>query len=200
MCADALPATAAGPKVGRMTSTVVADAHEAPAAAPRACFHCGLPVPSHSPWETPVGGVPRAFCCAGCLAISQTIDAAGLATYYRQRTLEGGAAALPAAGDDWLGSDEDALRARFARRTGDGLEAALLVEGLTCGACVWLIESWLVRQPGVTNASVNFATRRARVRWREGEASLSALLAAVRAIGFAAHPYDPARREALAKR
>ena len=36
-----------------------------------------------------------------------------------------------------------------------------MLDGLRCGACVWLIERTLAAQPGVTTASVNFATERA---------------------------------------
>ena len=87
------------------------------------------------------------------------------------------------------------------RATDDGkCEISLLLEGIHCGACIWLIESWLARQPGVALASVNFATRRARVVWDPARGRLSDLLRAVAAIGYRAFPYDPARREALAQR
>src|SRR6185369_10428331 len=74
-------------------------------------------------------------------------------------------------------------------------ETALLVEGLHCGACVWLIESWLRRQPGIVDAQVNFATRRARVRWSGPPSALERILSAVAAVGYRAYVYDPARRE-----
>jgi Cu2+-exporting ATPase len=77
---------------------------------------------------------------------------------------------------------------------------ALLVEGVRCGACVWLFESWLSRQRGIASAGLNFATRRARVRFDPDETSLAAILRAVAAIGYRAYPYDRARREALARR
>ena len=87
-------------------------------------------------------------------------------------------------------------------RAADGgrREVSLLLEGIHCGACIWLIESWLSGRPGVVHASVNFATRRARVVWDPGQARLSDLLRAVVAVGYRAYPYDPARREALARR
>ena len=87
------------------------------------------------------------------------------------------------------------------RATEDGKrELSLLLEGIHCGACIWLIESWLARQPGVALASVNFATRRARIVWDPARCRLSDLLRTIAAIGYRAFPYDPARREALAQR
>ena len=69
-------------------------------------------------------------------------------------------------GDEWSQWDEPAGQAGLVRAAPGGhCEVSLLLEGIHCGACVWLIESWLARQPGVVQASVNFATRRARVVW-----------------------------------
>ena len=50
------------------------------------CFHCGAPNPRDVVWRELVEGTPRAFCCAGCLAVSQTITAAGLDGFYASRT------------------------------------------------------------------------------------------------------------------
>jgi len=44
---------------------------------------------------------------------------------------------------------------------------------------VWLNERYLRRLPGVTNVSVNFATRRAQVAWDESKVTLSAIVSAV---------------------
>jgi Cu2+-exporting ATPase len=170
------------------------------AASDSRCFHCDLPNPPGRQWRAELLGAERAFCCAGCLAVAQTIHAAGLDGFYAARTA---ALARPDAGphdDEWVRFDESAMAAGLVRELpGDRVEASLLLEGLTCGACVWLIESWLARQPGVEQAQVNFATRRATVAWRRDTTRLSAVLRAVAAVGYRAHPYDPARREALAK-
>ncbi|GIK84750.1 MAG: copper-translocating P-type ATPase [Betaproteobacteria bacterium] len=183
------------------TVPATAGAPQASSASPgAACFHCGLPNPPGRRHEASVGGAMRAFCCAGCLAVAQTIHAAGLEGFYAARTA---ALAPPAEGadDEWTRHDEAARAAGLVREGPEGrCEAALLLEGLTCGACVWLIESWLARQPGVESARVNFATRRARVVWRADATRLADVLRAVAAVGYRAHPYDPAKREALAGR
>ena len=58
-----------------------------------ACFHCGLPVLQPGRWLTRVDGETREMCCAGCQAVAQSIEAAGLTDYYRHRS-------APAAGPD----------------------------------------------------------------------------------------------------
>ncbi len=162
------------------------------------CFHCGLPNPRPSRFRAPIAGVERDFCCGGCVAVAQTIHAAGLDAFYARRTEP---ADRPQAehADEFTPWDDAAAQAGLVRASGDRMEASLLLEGIHCGACVWLIESWLARQSGVAEAGANFATRRARIVWDPRETKLSALLRAVARIGYRAYPYDPARREALAR-
>ena len=74
-----------------------------------------------------------------------------------------------------------AVQARFVTFHADGLsEAHLLMEGLRCAACAWLVEQVVRRVPGVGGAEVNYATRRAFVRWDASRARLSQILEAVR--------------------
>ena len=178
---------------------------EAVTAAPlkaTSCYHCGNANPDPDRWHCELHGALRHFCCAGCLGIARTIHAAGLDAYYEHRASIGTAPqperAMP---DEWTQWDERAAQSGFVR-AGDGgaREISLLLEGIHCGACIALIESWLGRQPGVREVNVNFATRRARLVWNPGDARLSDLLRAVATIGYRAYPYDPARREALARR
>ena len=82
----------------------------------------------------------------------------------------------------------------------DSGECALILEGVRCGACLWLIEQVLRRQAGVTRADVNYTTQRARVSWDVSRAGLAPLIAAIRAVGYDASPYDPRREEELRRR
>lgn len=171
------------------------------AAADAHCFHCGLENPPGRRWTATIGTVERGFCCAGCVAVAQTIHDAGLDGFYAARTALLARPETAESADEWARHEDAAVAAGLVRTLEDGrCETSLLLEGLTCGACVWLIESWLARQTGVELCRVNFATRRAHVVWREGQTRLSTVLRAIAAIGYRAHPYDPARREALAKR
>ncbi len=171
-------------------------------AAAQRCYHCGAPNPSPGRWRASLHGAAREFCCAGCLAIARTIEAAGLDAFYDRRSEASDRAVAARQSDDaWAQWDDAAAQAGLVRTTAEGhAETSLLLEGIHCGACIWLLESWLARQPGVVAASVNFATRRARVAWDRERAKLSDLLHAVAAVGYRAYPYDPARREALAQR
>ena len=61
----------------------------------------------------------------------------------------------------------------------------LAISGMTCAACATRIETVLNRLPGV-EANVNFASEKASVRYRPGQADAAGLIAAVRRAGYEA--------------
>src|SRR5690242_18433806 len=77
----------------------------------------------------------------------------------------------------------------------------LPIEGMTCAACAAAVERRLARQPGVSSASVNFATKVATVQYKPGATSPAALALAVDEIGYHAivpAPADAASSDAAA--
>jgi Cu2+-exporting ATPase len=171
-----------------------------------ACFHCGLPVTEPGRYVAVVEGQPRSMCCAGCQAVTETILGSGLASFYAardravERTPDGGTAS-PASLAELEIYDRPEIQAAFVESGPDGsLEATLLIEGITCAACVWLNETHLARVPGVIRADINFATRRARVRWAPSTIRLSQILDAIQAIGYRAWPNDSATAERIDRR
>lgn len=63
----------------------------------------------------------------------------------------------------------------------------LTIEGMTCGHCRKSVEEALKNVDGVSSVDVDLDAGRARV---EGTANASALVAAVEAEGYAAHPQN----------
>ncbi len=139
------------------------------------------------------------FCCHGCEAVSRAIVGLGLGDYYQLRSAP---APTPSARRESLsGFDDPAFQASFVRAPAEGLrEAQLLIEGLSCAACGWLVEHALARTPGVEAATVNFGARRARVRWKSSTARLSTILEAIRAVGYTAWPYEAGRAALVEER
>ncbi|HSN20852.1 MAG TPA: heavy metal translocating P-type ATPase metal-binding domain-containing protein, partial [Usitatibacter sp.] len=173
----------------------------APPALPGAatdCFHCGLPVPAGTSFGFEAGGTWRAFCCAGCEAVSRAITGGGLDDYYRLREARAPRPAERPASDELRLYDEPALQERFARDAGDGeREASLLVDGMRCTACAWLVEQVAERVPGVVSARTHYGSKRALLRWDPSRAKLSDVLAAIRSYGYAAWPFEAGRLAAL---
>jgi Cu2+-exporting ATPase len=160
-----------------------------------ACFHCGLPVAGPGRWRAPVLGAPRDFCCAGCLAVASTIAAAGHGAYYETREQP---AATPRGLPDARVYDDPQAQKQFAVSDSPHERGAtLILEGIRCAACLWLNERTLRGVPGVLRADINYATRRAQLAWDPARVRLSQIIEALRAVGYDAYPYDPARQSAL---
>lgn len=63
-------------------------------------------------------------------------------------------------------------------------QAELPIGGMTCAACARTVERQLAHAPGVTKASVNFATRTASVDFSPAETDIEKLVAAVEDVGY----------------
>ncbi|MEO8343481.1 MAG: heavy metal translocating P-type ATPase [Gallionella sp.] len=164
------------------------------------CFHCGLVIAPDDYYYSELAGAARQFCCLGCKSVCEAIFAAGLQGYY-QRTPEGVLLAPPPAPPrDMEMYDLEEVQREFVTQQGELHDIHLLVEGIHCAACVWLIERAMQRSAGVKSAQVNLATKRLHLTWDNGRNKLSDLLRALSKVGYAAIPYDPESAEGIIKK
>ena len=167
------------------------------------CYHCALDVPKGLDLRYPVLGEERQFCCAGCHAACKTIVDAGFEDFYKFREQEGevNAQVLPEVLRNLSLFDRPEIQQGFVRHhsnaDGELLEAALILENIRCAACMWLNEQTLRAHPGVVDVRLDYASHQARVSWNPAQTKLSEILQTIAAIGYVAHPYDPAHREQL---
>ena len=164
------------------------------------CFHCGLPIPPGITSTVNINGNQQPMCCKGCEAVASAIINNGMSDFYKYRTETNltGRELVP----DVLGQsvyyDNPKVQKSFVRKESEHIrEASLILEGITCAACIWLNEHHISSLDGVLDAQINYSTHRARVRWDESKLHLSEILQAIRQIGYAAHPYDPDRQQNL---
>lgn len=164
------------------------------------CYHCGLPVAEPASYCIEIEGEPRAMCCRGCLAVAQAIVDNNLQAYYHHRT------AMPAPGKSLVPEalsrltlyDRPEIQHSFVRDTAPHLkQATLILEGITCAACIWLNERHLLQLPGVTDVYMNYSTHRARITWDERKIALSDVLREINLLGYEAHPYSVETQDAL---
>ena len=154
-----------------------------PAAVPAeipACHHCGEA--ATEPAFLTFDGLPRAFCCTGCAAAAQWIRDAQLGDYYQLRSAA--AQRVRSATVDLAAWDRDDLMAGHVRDIAGGREITLLVDGMRCAACAWLIDRALAREPGVLEASANAVTGRVRLAWDPQVAPLSRPLSRLLSLGY----------------
>ena len=159
------------------------------------CRHCGSPLPGAGGEATLPGPLADGFCCAGCAAAYDLVRGLGLEGYYQRRTLD--PLQRPPIPDADLAAPD---LAAYVQEGEDGsCRLSLMVDGLHCAACVWLIETVLSRQPGVTTARVNMTSRRLALHWRDRETDVGQLVALVGRLGYRLVPFDEGLTRAVAR-
>lgn len=135
-------------------------------AAPRLlCRHCGAPVLA-------TDGAGGDFCCSGC------------ASAYRV------AAARGAQSGGLIRAVPDLDYSRYVTQSAaHRYRMLLMVEGMRCAACAFLIERTLNAEPNVA-ARMNLTTRRLTLNWHGAPERVNALIAKVAAKGYQLMPFD----------
>lgn len=164
------------------------------------CDHCHLPLPLGEDITSTINDKEMHFCCYGCKTVCETIYGAGMDGFYR-RTLEGETLQPPPEINSQLEVyDLDDVQREFVENLGDIRAIHLLVEGIHCAACVWLIERRLENEPGILQANVNLSAKKLHLKWDNRETKLSRVLQILGQIGYAAVPYDPEAAEGQIKK
>ena len=168
------------------------------------CFHCGEIALEGNRWCLEIDGQTQTMCCPACKAVAETIIDSGLKDYYRHRT------ALPEispqqkrnANNDVREElklyDEPAIQQSFVQRFDNELpeaEAVLVISGISCAACAWLIEHRLSQLKHVISVNLNLTTHRLMVRWLDDEIKLSQILEEIHQLGYQAHPFSATQAE-----
>jgi Cu2+-exporting ATPase len=165
------------------------------------CFHCGEIALEGNRWCLEIDGEEQSMCCPACKAVAETIIGSGLKDYYRHRT------ALPEispqqkriASDDVREElklyDEIAIQQPFVIRSINEqqeaeAEAILVISGISCAACAWLIEHRLNQLEHVVSANLNLTTHRLLLRWKDNDLKLSQILEEIHQLGYQAHPFS----------
>ncbi len=149
------------------------------------CYHCGLP--SDVLFAASVQGIARSFCCIGCQAVALAISESGLADFYRFRESESRKADEPAS--DFSLYDRGDAQRDFVRPLDERrAQARLFISGITCAACIWLIEKSMESLPGVEQVRVNASNQQAIISFVPDIVPVSRIFERLTAIGFAPQP------------
>ncbi|MFZ4526708.1 MAG: heavy metal translocating P-type ATPase metal-binding domain-containing protein, partial [Chlorobium sp.] len=146
------------------------------------CDHCLQETSRASAIIVEINGERKLFCCHGCLGVYELIHSNSLDAFYNQRC-------------DWQpGPPATGVKLQasaFADTvtiSGKEHRIELLLSGIRCASCVWLVEKFLMKLDGVLSVRVNYATHKATITWSGEQVSLEAILNAIRSIGYLPHP------------
>jgi len=162
------------------------------------CDHCKLPVPA----GLIEVDAQHQFCCNGCKSVWNVLHSAGLNEYYHIRDAVDPRAQRAASNNSsYEELDDPAFQSVCVDNLPGGqAQADLLLEGMHCAACVWLIERLPTVLDGVIESRANIRRRTACIRYQPDKVKLSDVARALDRLGYAAHPArGAAAREARAQ-
>ena len=164
------------------------------------CTHCGLPVPRGLIEH----GSDTQFCCNGCAGAYQLIHANGLDSFYQMTTANRADLTLKnrqGMSDRFAEFDSQLFFAKFVQPlNANESQIQLALDGIHCGACIWLIEKLPSILPGVIDAQVNWSRGTVRVRWQTDSLPLSQIAGTLARLGYLPHPIRENEREQRVKK
>lgn len=168
---------------------------------PKACYHCGLPVPVASYYPVCIQGREELMCCPGCQAVAMAIVDGGLESFYQFRTATNERPDVTASDQSrWDIYDLPEVQAEFVVPFDEPFKQAnLLLEGISCAACSWLIETHLKKIAAVRSVTVNVSTHRCAIVWDSNQ-PLSYILSALADIGYKPRPATDDHQQQLIRK
>lgn len=138
----------------------------------------------------------------GCQTVWQLLHAEGLDAFYAicdqiaSKPLQ-----VRPVNDDFTEFDDETFQADHVRDWGQNVkEVKLILEGIHCAACVWLIEKLPVLCPGVLAARVHLMGQQANIRWNSEQTRLSLMAQSLAQLGYTAHPATDEQRLVVQRR
>ncbi len=151
------------------------------------CFHCGEPLRG-STLVARIEQRDEPVCCNGCQAVAELIAGTGLGDFYRYRDGNSVRPRDENQSDKWRVYADPEFAAQFTQTSQGQTSVTLLIEGLRCSACSWLIDQVLRRHAGIQDVSVNAATGRASVTWDSARLNLADIMRTIAQLGYVPHP------------
>jgi Cu2+-exporting ATPase len=161
------------------------------------CIHCNLPIPPSDLVIDEIDGKELRFCCHGCQGVYRIINGAGLNNFYQRR--DWSEQGVPA-GVFEAEFDENMLAGHVINHNEDSAEISLIIEGIRCASCVWLLEKLLGKEQGVDAIRVNYGTHRAQVRFNPQKTSPAKIFSTVSRLGYLPHPFTSGAAQQAAAR
>ena len=145
------------------------------------CGHCLQEVNRNSALIAVIDGENHSFCCHGCRSVYEFVHSQSLDAFYSRRC-------------DWkpgrptftmVDPDDFAEQVTSNGRTS---RIDIVLSGVRCASCVWLVEKVIGRLEGVLSARVNYATRRALIEWMPEAIQLDQIIKTLSEIGYTPRP------------
>jgi len=137
----------------------------------KSCELCGRPVLEEA----------ARFCCPGCAAISEIVGNLEVPDEEKKARVDAMLAALF--------DEQQPSRATHAGREYKSVD--LMVSGMVCPACAWIIHHCVTKLPGVENVTINFISEVCQVSYEPMTIGVDRIVEEIESIGYGVYEGEP---------
>lgn len=130
------------------------------------------------------------FCCLGCKFAYDIINSLNLENYYQLCKSIYNSSPMKVYE---VTNELDYIS--YVKTQENEFSIHLIVEGMHCGSCIWLIENTLKKQAGVKNSRVNMSTKRLEIVWSDPKEKINELVRLIEKLGYKLIPFSPETQE-----
>jgi len=139
------------------------------------CLHCNQPVITN-----------EKFCCVGCKSANYLINTLNLKDYYKYcRNIYNTSPPKASGFENKINFIDEVIHGKQGEFT-----IHLLVDGIVCGSCVWLIENSLQSLDYISSVKFSLSTRRLEIVWKGEVINVNEITNLVLNLGYQISPYD----------
>ncbi|MFH1029292.1 MAG: heavy metal translocating P-type ATPase metal-binding domain-containing protein [Pseudomonadota bacterium] len=160
------------------------------------CSHCGISFRWKAIESTTDDGSCVRFCCRGCQGAWQLICGAGLDSFYQRGDRQSPTVAESL--EQTVFNEADL--ARHLVPEGDLCRLDILVAGITCPSCVWLLERIIAGVPGVEYVSLSYSGGIASLRFDPRLVAPLEIFHVISRLGYTPRPFSPEQSDLDARR
>lgn len=158
----------------------------------KTCSHCQLPYKESALTKVFYNNQELYFCCKGCEGVYMLLHQNHLESFYDKLHNQTIKPPKNLSLDDLKSFDSPSFLQKYAFKDSQNLwHIALVIDGIHCSACTWLIESMLCKQEGIYEASMNYTNNKIKILFDVEILPLSHIISIIRSLGYDAHIYDP---------
>lgn len=124
------------------------------------------------------------FCCEGCLSVYNLINNEGFSSFYNKRiNWQAGPIEKTYASAEYFEGSIKFLQ-------DNNIELNIVISGVRCAACIWLIENSLSKEEGIVSVRMNYANHKSKIIFDNSIISLEKVLKKITDLGYCPLPYN----------
>lgn len=159
------------------------------------CSHCGISFRWKALESRADDGSLSRFCCRGCQGAWQLICGAGMGSFYQRSDR-----LTPTVTESAATLFNEADLARHLIPEGDFCRLDILIGGISCPSCVWLLEKMIFGIPGVQHVSLSYSGGIASIRFDSMRVAPLEIFDVICRLGYTPRPYSPEQSDRDARR